>query len=98
MVDVRCSYLFTEFLLALANRHFRTLYLTTAVVMLAVHGGWAQQFRTPTTVYQPGYNAGDASLVPAPQLSAPNYGSGTGVNLNVPGFDPYATTTAPNAA
>jgi hypothetical protein len=96
--DIAVLHLTIEFLLALRPSHFRKICLIAGVTLLAVSDGWAQLPATNgfNTTSQLGTNAGDASLVPVPQLGVPNYGSGTGSSLGTPGFDPYAT--APNAA
>ena len=90
-----------ELLLALRPSHLREICLIAGLALLAVSDGWAQRIRVPASnefspVSQLGTNAGDASLVPVPQLGQLDYGTGTGVNLGPPGFDPYST--APNAA
>jgi len=88
-------------LLALRPSHLREICIIAGIALLAISDGWAQRIRVPVTnefspVSQLGTNAGDASLVPVPQLGGPDYGTGVGVSLGTPGFDPYAT--APNAA
>lgn len=90
-----------EFFLVRQPNQFRAICLLAGVAILAAHNSWAQRLQPspvgqPTTVYQVGTNAGDASLVPIPQLGGPTYSTGTGVSAGSPGFDPYAT--APNAA
>jgi hypothetical protein len=92
---------FLEHPLALQPSHFRKICLIAGITLLVASDGWAQRIRFPAanpygTAPQLGTTTGDASLVPVPQLGAPNYGGGSGVSLGGPGFDPYAT--APNAA
>ncbi len=83
-------------LLARPTRSIRQLFLTASAIAVCATVGNAQESRpTVHTVYQAGLAAGDATLVPVPQLggspAAATAGSGTSVSLGAPGFDPYAT-------
>ncbi len=76
-------------------RRFRTICLIAGAILLWASVGTAQQSRPVVrTVYQVGTNAGDATLVPVPQLGGTPVAGGSpgaAVSLGTPGFDPYAT-------